>query len=282
MLTFQGGEIPKQLLNIPDAPKTIFNIGTDISQFMTLPRVAVVGARNMSPYGKNVTESLVEKLASDGVVIVSGLALGIDGVAHKACLKSDGTTVAVLPSGIDSIYPRSHLGLAKQIVESGGAIISEKAGKISPKPYDFLVRNRIISGLSDAVLVTEAAARSGSLNTARHALEQGKTIFAVPGNINSITSEGTNNLIKMGAILVSRVEDIYSAMGWSLENAKPTPKSLNDNERIIYEILQTGPLSGEALLAKSGLSKSTFTESLTVLEIEDLIIPLGANNWGLK
>jgi len=282
MLKLQGGEIPKQLLSIPDAPKTIFNVGVNINEFTARPRLAVVGARNMSPYGRNVTETLTSRLSTDGVVIISGLALGIDGIAHQACLKNNGATIAVLPSGIENIYPRSHVGLAKQIIESGGAIVSEKDGKISPKPYDFLTRNRIIAGLADAVLVTEAAIRSGSLNTARHALEQGKTVFAVPGNITSSYSEGTNNLIKMGAILASRAEDIYTSMGWEIDITRKAPKFLTDNEKIIYQLLGSGPMSGEDLLAKSKLSHSSFSEALTILEMEDLIAPLGANVWSLK
>lgn len=282
MLKLQGKEIPKQLLGIPDAPKTIFNVGVNINELMACPRLAVVGARSMSPYGRNVTESLTDKLSADGVVIVSGLALGIDGIAHRTCLKNSGVTVAVLPSGIEYIYPKSHLGLARQIVETGGAIISERDGKISPKPYDFLTRNRLIAGLAEAVLLTEAAIRSGSLNTARHALDQGKTVFAVPGNITSIFSEGTNNLIKMGAILVSRAEDIYAHMGWEIKVARKAPKSLTDNETIIYKLLASGPMGGEDLLTKSKLSHSSFSEALTILEMEDLITPLGANVWSLK
>lgn len=283
MLTLRDGDIPKLLRGIPDSPSDLYLDGADINELLEKPRLAVVGTRNVSPYGKSVTETLVEDLAGQGVVIISGLALGIDSIAHKTALKAGGLTVAVLPGGIKKIYPRSHEALAKQIVDKGGALISEKSASESPRAYDFLHRNRLISGLSDAVLVTEAAARSGSLNTARHALEQGKTIFAVPGNINNLYSEGTNNLIKMGAHLVTSAKDIYSVMGWeNNNNREEMPINLPENQMVVYKLIKSGVSSGEELLIKSGLKSSDFTEALTMLEIESLITPLGANNWTIK
>lgn len=283
MLTLTGGDIPKQLQSIPDAPKTLYVLGGSINELLESPSIAVVGTRNASPYGRYVTEMLASDLASAGVVIISGLALGVDSIAHRASLKASGATIAVLPGGIKKIYPRSHESLARQIVDSGGAIISEKPATESPRAYDFLYRNRLISGLADAVLITEAAARSGSLNTARHALEQGKTIFAIPGNINSPYSEGTNNLIKMGAHLVSSASDIYAVMGWSFtKDRAEIPLNLPDNQMIIYKLIKTGISGGEELIIKSGLSSKDFTEALTMLEIESLIAPLGGNNWNIK
>lgn len=283
MLTLKGREIPQILRSIPNAPSELYIAGTDVYELLTKPRLAVVGTRNASPYGRGVTETLVEDLASQGVVVISGLALGVDSIAHRTTLKTGGLTVAVLPGGLKKIYPRSHESLARQIVEKGGVLISEKPSSESPRPYDFLHRNRLISGLSDAVLVTEAAARSGSLNTARHALEQGKTIFAVPGNINNLYSEGTNNLIKMGANLVTSAKDIYSVMGWTfVEKNDTTPLNLPENQMVIYKLLKSGLTSGEELLMNSELNSQEFTEALTMLEIESLIIPLGANNWAVK
>lgn len=283
MLTLKGREIPQILRSIPNAPSELYIAGTDVNDLLAKPRLAVVGTRNASPYGRGVTETLVEDLASQGVVVISGLALGVDSIAHRTTLKTGGLTVAVLPGGIKKIYPRSHESLARQIVEKSGVLISEKPSSESPRPYDFLHRNRLISGLSDAVLVTEAAARSGSLNTARHALEQGKTIFAVPGNINNLYSEGTNNLIKMGANLVTSAKDIYSVMGWTfVEKNDTTPLNLPENQMVIYKLLKSGLTSGEELLMNSELNSQEFTEALTMLEIESLIIPLGANNWAVK
>lgn len=283
MLTLRDGDIPKILKEMPDAPTELYLEGININELLNKSRLAVVGTRNASPYGRSVTETLVEDLAGQGVVIISGLALGIDSIAHKTALKVGGLTVAVLPGGIKKIYPRSHEALAKQIVDKGGALISEKSASESPRAYDFLHRNRLISGLSDAVLVTEAAARSGSLNTARHALEQGKTIFAVPGNINNLYSEGTNNLIKMGAHLVTEAKDIYSLMGWDYANNRDeTPLNLPENQMIVYKLIKSSVSSGEELLLKSELINKDFTEALTMLELEGLIFPMGSNNWGLK
>lgn len=283
MLTLTGGDIPEQLQGIADAPRSLYIVGCSLDKLMDRPRLAVVGTRNVSPYGKLVTESLTDELSRSGIVIISGLALGVDSLAHRATLNASGTTIAVLPGGIKKIYPRSHESLARRIVSEGGALISEKAQSESPRPFDFLNRNRLISGLADAVLITEAASRSGSLNTARHALEQGKTIFAVPGNINSPLSEGTNNLIKMGALLVSSAKDIFSAMGWQPSD-KPhnTPVNLPKNQLIIYNLIKSGLTSGEELLLKSELINKDFTEALTMLELEGLIFPMGSNNWGLK
>lgn len=283
MLTLQGGDIPKLLQSIPDAPKTLYVEGANITELLQRPRIAVVGTRTVTPYGRGVTESLTEQLARDGVVIISGLALGVDAIAHRYALKARSATVAVLPGGINRVYPRSHESLARQIIDSGGTLVSEKQGNVSPRAFDFLTRNRIISGLADAVLITEAAARSGSLNTARHALEQGKTIFAVPGNINSAYSEGTNNLIKMGANLVAKASDIYSVMGWKFsEGNEKLPLNLPEAQMKIYKLIKMGVFSGEELLIKSGLKQAEFTEALTMLEIEDIIAPQGGNNWSIK
>jgi DNA processing protein len=283
MLMLRDRDIPKLLREIPDSPSVLYLDGADINELLEKPRLAVVGTRNASPYGRSVTETIVEDLANQGVVIISGLALGIDSIAHKTALKAGGLTVAVLPGGIKKIYPRTHESLSNQILDKGGMLMSEKPSIESPRAYDFLHRNRLISGLSDAVLVTEAAARSGSLNTARHALEQGKTIFAVPGNINNLYSEGTNNLIKMGAHLVTDAKDIYSIMGWEINNNRDeTPLNLPENQMVIYKLVKSGVSSGEELLVKSGLKSSDFTEALTMLEIESLIAPLGANNWTVK
>lgn len=283
MLKLQGGNIPELLRSIPDAPKVLYLEGASINGLLERPRVAVIGTRTVTPYGRGVTESITEELASNGVVIISGLALGVDAIAHRSALKVNGTTVAILPGAVSRVYPRSHELLAQQIVNAGGALLSENHGVNAPRAYDFLHRNRLISALADAVLITEAAVRSGSLNTARHALEQGKTIFAIPGNITSPYSEGTNNLIKMGAILVTSVRDIYSEMGWVFTSKKETtPLVLPQEQMIIYKLLRSGITGGEELLMKSGLQKNAFAEALTMLEIESIIRPLGGNNWSIK
>ena len=163
--------------------------------------VAIVGSRHNTKYGEEVAYKLAYELARHGVIIISGLAYGIDSIGHRAAIDAGGKTIAVLGTPIDEIYPRNHKTLAEEIVKTGGAIISEYAPgtRVFPKT-SFLERNRIISGLSDIVVVVEAAERSGSLNTATHAIDQGKDVYAVPGNITSIYSTGCNKLIRQGAI----------------------------------------------------------------------------------
>ncbi|HLZ14394.1 MAG TPA: DNA-processing protein DprA, partial [Candidatus Saccharimonadales bacterium] len=203
--------------------------------------MTIVGSRKLSAYGKAVTTLLATELARSGVVVVSGLAIGVDAIAHRAALDAGGLTIAVLPSSICDIYPASHTGLARQIVAQGGALVSEYPGGSRTYPGNFVARNRIASGLGDALLITEAAEKSGTLHTANFALEQGKPVLAVPGNITSPTSVGTNNLIKTGATPVTSVDDIFHILG--MQCAGPDSKrytSSNPHEQTLLDLLQTG------------------------------------------
>ncbi len=282
MLTLEADELPKSLRSIPDPPAKIYNLGRPISSYDQRNLLAVVGSRRVSPYGRLVTERLVSELARAGVVIVSGLALGVDSIAHSTALASGGETIAVLPGGIKKIYPRSHEPLARKIISSG-SIISEHRDDYQPREYDFLIRNRLVSGLCSGVLITEAAARSGSLNTARHALEQGRIVMAVPGNITSELSGGTNQLLKMGAVPVTEAADIFHALGWKAENSRKEASAYTKEEGAVIKIL-TGKdsLSGDELLVRSGLSSGDFLETMTNLEISGVIKPLGGNFWTLS
>lgn len=283
-LTLSLTELPKRLKTIDDPPSKLFIKGRDIRELLKLPTLAIVGSRRVSPYGRHITEKLASELASDGVVIVSGLALGVDSIAHQAALDAKGLTVAVLPGGIDRVYPRTHEPLARAIVATGGSLVSESPGVVSPQKFNFLVRNRLISGLVDGVLIPEAAIRSGSLNTARHALEQGRTVFAVPGNITSELSGGTNNLIKLGATPVTCAQDIYDALGWEPSKKKPSDvTAYTPAEQTILKILKKhDSISGEGLLKLSKLPNSEFFETMTMLEIAGTIKALGNNVWSLK
>lgn len=278
MLTLSEYDIPRRLKDIENPPSKLFINGKlpDLKGRLTL---AVVGTRRMSPYGRFVTEKLVRELAEVGVIIVSGLALGVDSLAHRVCLAAHGVTIAVLPGGINKVYPRSHEPLAQEIIKNGGCVLSEYNGDYTPHPHDFLIRNRIISGLSDGVLVTEAALRSGSLNTARHALEQGRSVFAVPGNITSDLSSGTNNLIKMGATPVSVVDDILRQFNLTSSSKPVNNLPQSPEEKIILDLIKQGINNGDELLLRSGLRSSQFTEAMTMLEIAGTIHPLGANKW---
>lgn len=207
-ISIESKEYPEQLREIYDAPLKLYVLGDKeiLKQF----GIAIVGSRDATEYGKKVTLQFAKDLSKNGINIISGLALGIDTCAHLGTLYQDsiGKTIAVLGGGLDEIYPKQNVELAKQIIKNGGCIISEYPLGAKPEKLHFPQRNRIISGLSKGVLIVEASEKSGSLITVDFALEQGREVFAVPGNISSSTSAGTNNLIKQGAKLVTSYEDI--------------------------------------------------------------------------
>ena len=280
MLTLQSPLFPESLRNIPVPPKQLYILG-DIDAALAKPKLAIVGSRKVTPYGKAVTLKLSREAAEQGIVIVSGLALGVDGLAHQGALEAGGTTIAVLPCGLDQIYPRTHHHLAKQILEQGGVLVSEYPFDTQPYKTNFLARNRIISGLSDAVLIPEAAIRSGSLNTANHALEQGRTVMAVPGNITSELSGGSNNLIKSGAAPITELSDILSAMDLVASHNKQAPMGTNAQETMLLQLLIDGVSDASELLHRSELETQLFNQTLTMLEITGKIRPLGAGHWGI-
>lgn len=273
---------PADLKELAQSPKQLFLESDNWEDLMNRTRVAVIGSRKVSAYGRAVTSKLAGELARQGIVIVSGLALGVDGIAHQAALDAGGLTIAVLPSDLDHVYPASHQNLAKKIVEQGGALLTEYDEGVNIMRHNFIARNRIVAGLSAAVLITEAAEKSGSLHTARFALEQGIDVLAVPGNITSPTSVGTNNLIKSGATPVTSTEDILHALGLQPQELKQTVTSADPSEQIILELIQTGTSDGGELLAKSQLEVGAFNQTLTMLEITGKIRSLGANQWSLS
>lgn len=273
-------EYPKKLRDISSPPKQLYSLG-DMSDDDTY-KIAVVGTRKPTKYGRYATETLVGELARLGVTIISGLALGIDGLAHRVTLDAKGKTIAVMPCGLDKIYPASHRGLAKEILASHGALVSEYEEGVPPLVHNFPARNRIVSGLADGVLVIEAAARSGTSITAGFALEQGKTVMAVPGNINSPMSVGTNNLIKTGAFPVASVTDILNACGLEDLQAKKTPvRGDNASEQTIIDLLKDGPTDGDELQRQAKIKPSEFNQALTMLEIKGSVKNQGANTWSL-
>jgi DNA processing protein len=281
-LTLTSKEFPEILKNIPQPPQKLYAIG-ELTSLLNLPRVAVVGSRKVTPYGRQVTQNLAYELARSGVVIISGLALGVDSIAHEACLEAGGKTIAVLPTSLDNMYPSSHRHLAKRIIENGGALVSEYESGMPGLKQNFIERNRLVSGLSEGVLIPEAAIKSGTLHTANFALDQGKTVMAVPGNITSQTSEGTNNLLKSGAVLVTEIEDIFQALKLErLGQQKELPLAANQAEQSILWMITEGITDGSLLLTKSGLTPSEFNQTLTMLEITGKIAPLGAGNWGIR
>lgn len=245
--------------------------------------MAIVGSRSISAYGRRVTMELAGKLAERGIVIISGLALGVDAAAHRAALEAGGLTIAVLPGPVDKIYPATNIRLGEEILARGGALISEYATEGYSFKQNFIARNRLVAGLAQAVLITEAAKKSGSLHTARFALEQGKDVLAVPGNITSLTSVGTNNLIKAGATPVTSYVDVLHALGLK-DRAEPgrTVRGRNQYEQTLLDLLQKGITDGEQLLKQSDLTPSEFNQALTMLELGGKIHSLGANQWSLR
>ncbi len=281
-LTIQDNAYPLPLATVADPPKELYYLGADPGTWLSKPRVAIVGSRSVTPYGKQVTQKLSSELAEQGVVIISGLALGVDGIAHTACLDAGGITVAVLANGLHSIYPASHTALARRIVEQGGTIISEYPAGTPSLRHQFIARNRIVAGLAQALLVTEAAEKSGTLHTARFALEQGQDVLAVPGSIFSPNSIGTNNLIRSGAVPVTSFDDVLYTLGIDHTAKAVRIKGNTAEEQAIINLLQTGITDGHDLLTCAALTAIQFNQALTMLEISGKIHALGNNHWALK
>jgi DNA processing protein len=278
---YKGNAFPEVLTDIPNPPKTLYILG-DLTPLLSMPRLAVVGSRKMTPYGRNVTTALVKEVAGQGVVIISGLALGVDAIAHQAALDAGGKTIAVLPCGLDNPYPATNRQLARRILEKGGVLISEYPEGMPPLQHHFIARNRLVSGLSDGVLITEAAARSGTIHTAGFALDQGKTVMAVPGNITSTLSAGTNQLIKTGATPVTSGQDIIDAFGLGMQLQFAEVLGANAEEHAILKLIKQGITDGQELQDKSKLEAALFNQTLTMLEVSGKIRPVGAGHWSLS
>ncbi len=272
---------PQSLKKISNPPKNIYYRG--ILDFGKKPFIAVVGTRKCSDYGKQAVIDFVNKLGGAGFVIVSGLARGIDGLAHKTALQIGAKTIAVLGSGVDekSIYPRENANLAKKIIEAGGAILSEYPAGTPAMQHHFPQRNRIIAGLSGAILVIEAKKKSGSLITASFGFSQKKPVFSVPGSIYSLNSEGCHLLIKNGAKVAHCGSEI-------LEYFKIAPSKKGDltakteGGAIIIKVLRGGALHIDKIIQKTKLSPSKTITALSDLELEGNVKNLGGNVFSLN
>ncbi len=282
-ISWDDKNYPVLLKELPDPPFLLYVRGD--ASILSLPCLAVVGTRLMTTYGKQVLDDLLQPLVQSGLVIVSGLAIGIDAYAHKTTLDHHGKTIAVLGSGVDKIYPANNRKLAEDIVEKGGALISEFPLGMEPTVYTFPIRNRIISGLSKGTLVVEAKESSGSLITAKLALEQNRDVFAVPGNMFSSNMAGTHNLIKKGeAKLVTHATDILEELGLVLEPSAQLQKLEfeNLNEEKVYLLLSKEPVQADQLIQESELPSSEVSSLLTVLEVKGLVQNLGGGMWVRK
>lgn len=265
------------LKNIPSPPLNLHYIG-ELPQERR-PTVAIVGPRKPTEYAQMITQQFASALAKSGVVIVSGLAFGVDSIAHQAALDARGTTIAVLAGGLHKIYPVSHAGLAKNIVEQGGALVTESKTGYEAHPHDFLARNRIVSGLADAILIPEAAVRSGTLSTVRHALEQGKDIFVVPGPITSAMSAGSNILIQQGAQVALTPQDILEVIAPGAAVQSQLPLGDTPLETKILKLIQAGTNNGNDLAESCEAPISEFLRTMTMLEMKGSIKALGGNRW---
>lgn len=259
---------PEALRIIQNPPKKIYCIGN--IKLLKNKKISVVGSRKCTAYGKSIAERLSTKLSNSGVSVVSGLARGIDSCAHNGALKEVGSTIAVLATGIDSCYPASNQGLYNQISKKGLIISENPPGYICHR-YDFPRRNRIISGLSDAVVVVEAPLRSGALITAEYAMEQGKDLFAIPGNITSFFSIGCNQLIREGAKSIAVLDDILIDLNIDINNDELN-LDLGDDEFAVYDIIRKrGELSIEDLMKFTDFEVPKLAGILTVLEMKGAI-----------
>lgn len=287
VLVYEDEEYPEKLREIDNPPRVLFVRGRfDASDHRSL---AVVGTRKPTPYGRDVTARLVEQLVNQKFTIISGLARGIDGAAHRAALEAHGRTVAVLGGGVDRVYPPEHLGLAQEVAKHG-AVISEFAPGKLPAPGNFPARNRIISGLSLGVLVIEGAAQSGTKITARLASEQGREVFAVPGPITSRYSQAPADLLKLGAKVVTEVSDILEELSAQVGSKKAnisqkvtvSLEDLPDEERKIIEALADGNLHVDEIARKSGMDTAEVSATLTMLEIKGMVRHLGGMVYGRR
>ncbi|MGZ3495640.1 MAG: DNA-processing protein DprA [Thermodesulfobacteriota bacterium] len=274
VVTLKDDDYPKRLKDIYDPPALLYVRG-ELRREDELA-VAIVGSRKTAPYGRWMTEKIGEDLARHGVTVVSGMARGIDSLAHKGAIQGGGRTIAVLGCGVDVVYPSENRSLFQQIVEHG-AVLSEFPMGSPPEGGHFPKRNRIISGLSIGVIIVQASAESGSLITAGYALEQGREVFAVPGNVGAEGSRGTNQLIKDGAKLVESSDDILEEIlpQWRREEGgtqkAETPVDLKGEEGILYNLLGETPLHIDAIIRESQLDPGKVSSLLLDLELKGLI-----------
>jgi DNA processing protein len=269
---------PPALLNIPDPPGLIYGKGRFEPRDQLA--IAIVGSRRCTPYGARIAERLAAGLSRIGFTIISGLARGIDAAAHRGAIKAGGRSIAVLANGLASVYPPEHEDLARALTEAGG-LYSEMSMQQVPLAGLFTQRNRIISGLSLGVVVVEAAPRSGSLSTARHAVEQNREVFAVPGPVDSLNSRGCHGLIRDGAKLVETVDDILEELGPLVQEVRTDPAetpvrhpaelALTDPERALLGQLDDHPTAVDELIVRTGLTAAQVMANLSVLEMKRLV-----------
>lgn len=271
---------PKRLLNCYDSPTLLFYRGeADLNHDKI---VAIIGTRSYTDYGKQITEQLLKDLSEHNVIVVSGLAYGIDAIAHKSSLKNNLKTIGVLAHGLDQVYPSQHTGLAKDMIKSGGGLLTEFRSKTKPDKHNFPTRNRIVAGMSDATIVVETGIKGGSMITAELANNYNKDVFAFPGRVNDTKSAGCNHLIKNNkAVLLTDAQELLELMNWE-ERKKPTIKKqkelfieLTPDEKIIMAILkEKDGVHIDEINFRSGLSSSSVAAAILNLELQNVVLSL--------
>ena len=278
-ISYNEDNYPKKLKYYDDAPFTLFYKG-NIMPLNEGYNISIVGSRKYSNYGKDVTKIICKDLCDNNINIISGMAKGIDTFAHDSCLNNEGYTCAVLGSGLDIVYPKENFKIFNKIVQSG-CVISEFLPGTPPYSYNFPQRNRIISALSDIIIVIEAGEKSGSLITANLALEQGKDVMAVPGSIFSLESKGTNKLIKDGAFPLTCVNDIFNLLGIEMKDQKDTTvRSFNSEiHKGIYRIINDSPLHINDIIRITNIDIKQLYEVLFEMQIKNEILCLSGNYY---
>jgi len=274
-------DYPKRLLNCYDSPTLLYYKGeTDLNREKV---IAIIGTRNHTEYGKQITEKLIEELREQNTAVISGLAYGIDAIAHKAALKNNLLTVGVLGHGLDQVYPAQHTGLAKEMLKAGGGLLTEFRSKSKPDKHNFPIRNRIVAGISDATIVVETGIKGGSMITAELANNYNKDVFAFPGKVTDTKSAGCNYLIKNNkAVLLTDAQELIELMGWEEKSQKSKVRSqrelfieLSNDEKIIIEILkEKNSVHIDEINLKSGLSSSSVAAAILGLELQNVVLSL--------
>lgn len=285
-LFFTDAAYPKRMLNCYDAPALLYYKGkADLNASRV---VAIVGTRNNTDYGKHVTETMVKELSALDLVIVSGLAFGIDAIAHKCALKHEVPTIGVVGHGLDQVYPAQHSGLAKDMLKQGGGLLTEFRSKTKPDKHNFPGRNRIVAGITDATILVETGIKGGSMITAEIANSYNRDVFAVPGKITDAKSEGCNHLIRTNkAALFTDVQEFLAVMGWQQKTVKPKPQQqlfveLNEDEKKLVDLLrQKEALPIDELNLLSGMSASSIAACLLELELKGVVNTLPGKRYRL-
>ncbi len=280
-LFISNKDYPRRLLNCYDSPTLLYYRGT---ADLNAPKIiSVIGTRNNSDYGKQATEKLIKELAAQNVLVVSGLAFGIDAIAHKSAIKNQLPTVGVLAHGLDQIYPSGHSGLAKDMIKHNGGLLTEFRSKSKPDKHNFPIRNRIVAGMSDATIVIETGIKGGSMITAELANGYNKDVFAFPGRTSDVKSAGCNYLIKNNkAVLLTEAGELIDVMNWEEAKSKKEKKyqkeifiELSKDEKLIIDILnEKESVSIDEINLKSGLSSSSVAAAILNLELQNVVLSL--------